>query len=50
MDTGFSTCGPQGPPIAYLFQKGILNAHFEAKTKQNLLLHLIYDLCKFNFS
>lgn len=43
MDIGSPTYGQQGPPIAYLFQKGTLNPHFEAERKQILLLHLIYD-------
>lgn len=41
MDVGNPTNGQQGPPIAYLFKKGTLNPHFEAKTKQILLLLLI---------
>lgn len=41
MDVGNPTNGQQGPPIAYLFKKGILNPHFEARTEQILLLLLI---------
>lgn len=43
MDAGSPIYGQQGPPIAYLFQTGILKPHFEAGTRQILLLHLIYD-------